>query len=64
MVIYTIIKQSRKWPISVTTTREVYWSLLHFVGHEEAQKAEGWCELASVGEVYYHNSFEIEVEEI
>lgn len=29
--------------------------------HQEAQGAQSWCELASIGEVYDGNGFEIEV---
>ena len=46
------------------TPRSVYYHLIqHFFNHDTAANAEGWCELASVGEEYEDSDFNGEFEE-
>lgn len=44
-------------------SKSVYEHLVEHVGHDRAANAEGWTELASVGEWYEEDDFEIEMME-
>lgn len=41
------------------TQREVYEDLEETVGHDEAANVEGWCEIASIGEIYEGNHYKV-----
>lgn len=58
----TIKGKLSAWFIRSSHT-SVYYALVELFGHETAASAEGWCELASIGEHYEDNGFEIEVVE-
>ncbi len=45
-------------------SRDVYDKLEPYVGHYEAAEAEGWTEMACVGEVYEQDEFIIEMVEV
>lgn len=44
-------------------SRAVYDKLEEYVGHYEAAEAEGWTEMACVGEIYEQDEFIIEMVE-
>ena len=44
-------------------SRAVYDKLESYVGHYEAAEAEGWTEMACVGEVYEQDEFIVEMVE-
>lgn len=45
-------------------SRAVYDKLESYVGHDEAAEAEGWTEMACVGQVYEQDEFTIEMVEV
>lgn len=53
----------RGYIIVCTDSKEVYESLVKRFGHDVAASAEGWTELASIGEWYEEDEFEIEMME-
>ena len=53
----------RGYVMICTDSREVYDSLMYRFGHMVAAEAEGWTELACVGEWYEEDEFEIEMME-
>jgi hypothetical protein len=53
----------RGYVMICTDSREIYDSLVDRFGHDVAASAEGWTELASVGEWYEEDEFEIEMME-
>jgi hypothetical protein len=45
-------------------SRDVYDKLEPYVGHYEAAEAEGWTEMACIGEIYEQDEFIIEMVEV
>ena len=44
-------------------SRSVYDCLIDYFDHDTAAEAEGWTEMACVGEIYEEDEFEIEMVE-
>ena len=53
----------RGYEVICTYSREVYDSLIGRFEHDVAAEAEGWTEMACVGEWYDEDGFEIEMME-
>ena len=63
MIVYTIHTESREY--HTDTLSEVYEFLrAQGVPHRDAANAEGWCELAAIGEEYEDDYAYIVVEEL
>lgn len=45
-------------------SRDVYDKLEPYVGHYDAAEAEGWTEMACVGDIYEQDEFIIEMVEV
>lgn len=51
------------WGWNFKTPEDVYENIVDEVGHDEAANVQGWCELASIGEVYEGEHFQVYVME-
>ena len=56
--------EGRSYDMYCNTSREVYDCLISHFDHDVAAEAEGWTEMACVGEWYDEDGFEIEMIEI
>lgn len=56
--------EGRRYDMYCNTSREVYDCLINHFDHDVAAEAEGWTEMACVGEWYDEDGFEIEMVEV
>ena len=63
-IIFQETLSHRGYEMFCSDSREVYDCLIERFGHDIAADAEGWTEVACIGEWYEENGFEIEMIEV